>query len=438
MKKISCLFLTLCSLASSPAFAIRPIVHFHDLIAGEPEEGYRDGSFESAQFNGPQGLVFNEDGTRLFVADKNNNCIRVIFRNDNNRVETLAGSTQAGYSNGSLKDTRFNAPTALAYIGKDLLAVYDSGNFLFRLIDLKKGQVTDLAGNRKQGDTDGKALESSLAVIWNIAYLPSDNSIYFSEPYSGRLRKLDLTTATISTVSLGDSKITVPGPLCLYQDKLCVTDWTSSNAFQVDFKSKSFQLIGNFDTASKNHALVLATAASGNGLYGFRQGETTSWIMLPDNKDIKILSVWGKEINLNRFPCFSSVENVAFIVDPNEQRKFFLTSTYMPYVMSLKDYFFSDYQQADCSNGYQMTDYIYPEKKPAKTFRILVVGDSLSYSLTSEDRTAGTWLRSLTFPKQLELMLNTNGALDDVPLNYEVLSVGRPENGDPSFYGLIP
>ncbi len=432
MKIISCVFLTLCCLVSGPASAIRPIVHFHDLIAGEPDPGYRDGSFESAEFNSPQGLAFNEDGTRLFVADKNNNCIRVIFRDENNQVETLAGSIQTGYSNGSLKDARFNAPTALAYIAKDLLVVYDSGNNLFRLIDLKRGQVTDLAGNRKQGDIDGKALESSLGVIWNILYLPSDNCLYFSEPANNRLRKLDLTTGLISTVLLNDTKIPMPGPLCLYQNNLCVTDRASSNAFLPDFKNKTFQLIGNFDTADKNSLAVLATAASGEYLYGMRQGGETSWIRLPDNTSLKFVSVWGKPINLNRFPFFQNNESIGFIPDPREDRKFFLASSLMPYVMSLKDYNFQDQLPGDSSGN--ITDFAYPEKKPSETFRILVVGNSLSYSLTFQDQRNGNYLRSLSFPKQLELMLNTHAAMENVPLNYEVISVGRPELEESSYF----
>ncbi len=422
--------LILSSLLLSPpaTWALRPIEHYHDLIAGEPEPGYRDGSFESALFNGPQGLALNGDGTRLYVADKNNNCIRVIFRDQNNRVETLAGSSKPGDSNGSLKEASFNKPTLLTYIGNDQLIVYDSGNFKFRSIDLAKGQVTDLAGNGKQGDVDGKPAECSLNDIWNMVYLATDNAIFFSEPNNYRLRKLDLVDDSVSSVLLNDTKILRPGALCLYQGSLCIVDSASSNVFKADIVKKVFDPIGNFDAGDKTLSTVTAIAASGKDLYGARLGVAQPWVRLPGNIPVRFFDIWGHELSPKLAPAaFVNRQVLGLLPDPNHEKKFIFTGKSLSCVSSFKDYNFAPGEDIGTYNASGMSEFDYPDKKPPKTFRILIVGNSLSYSMTFADQRAGTWNRSRSFPKELELFLNTKAALEDNPLNYEILSIGHPE-----------
>src|SRR5581483_1762876 len=137
------------------AKALSPMVQFQDLVAGSGEAGFEDGSFYSARFNGPPGLAGSDYCSFLYVADQQNNRIRVVRMDDKNKVETLAGTGEAGMKDGPATQAAFNQPTALAYLPDDTLAVIDRGNLLIRLIDLKTKMVSTLAGGGQAGSAEG-------------------------------------------------------------------------------------------------------------------------------------------------------------------------------------------------------------------------------------------------------------------------------------------
>ena len=75
------------------------------------EGGYADGPASSARFDGPAGIAVDVRG-RVFVADSNNRCIRLI---ENGQVRTYAGSPLRGYADGPRETAGFYQPRALAF-----------------------------------------------------------------------------------------------------------------------------------------------------------------------------------------------------------------------------------------------------------------------------------------------------------------------------------
>ncbi|THG17861.1 hypothetical protein TEA_027586 [Camellia sinensis var. sinensis] len=70
-------------------------------IGSTGEEGFRDGNFEDATFNRPQGLAYDPKKNLLYVADTENHALRVIdFVNET--VQTLAGNGTKGVTIGSM------------------------------------------------------------------------------------------------------------------------------------------------------------------------------------------------------------------------------------------------------------------------------------------------------------------------------------------------
>jgi hypothetical protein len=409
------------------------MTHFHDLIAGEGDEGFRDGAFNTALFNCPQGLAIDTESNRLFVADELNHRIRVIYLNKNNNVETIAGTGIAGFKEGSGDQAQFNHPTALAYLPDNRLVVVDQGNARLRCIDLKTGVVTTLAGNGAQDFKDGPALESSLRDIWNILYQPNENSLYFTQPNDGALRKLDLNTQQITTPLKNNPLVAKPHALCLYLDHLCVSAWDQPTVYQITFPLADGKTEPQLDLVGKSDRNILAIAASGKSLYAMLHGTDTAWVRLNPATPFALMSVWGVPIE-KQFMYFEGNDVIGFIPDPNEDRKFYLASRRAQNIVSLKDYDFRSLRDLHDDNHEGLVDFDYPLKKPAHTFRIMVVGDSISFSTSFEDSARWGWggNRMENMPKRLELMLNTEAALNGSPENFEVLDMGHG-SGNPSF-----
>jgi hypothetical protein len=89
--------------------------------------GFKDGAFNVAQFNGPRAIDMDKNGN-LFVADENNNRIRMIA--PTLVVSTLAGSGVAGGTSGV--PGTFNKPRFLAF-SPDKSDLYVSENLGHRL-----------------------------------------------------------------------------------------------------------------------------------------------------------------------------------------------------------------------------------------------------------------------------------------------------------------
>ncbi|WP_295795539.1 gliding motility-associated C-terminal domain-containing protein [Mucilaginibacter sp.] len=108
-------------------------------FAGTGVKGKQDGQGSAATFNGPEGIVFGEDGS-LYVSDSGNNLIRKITIDG--VVTTFAGNGIAGYKDGYGINTSFNFPHGLAINSNGNMLVTDLQNNLVREI-VTTGYVID-------------------------------------------------------------------------------------------------------------------------------------------------------------------------------------------------------------------------------------------------------------------------------------------------------
>ena len=99
--------------------------------------GDTDGSGPDVRLQHPTGLVFA--GGKLFVADTFNCKIKSISV-PSCTAKTLAGSGEAGYSDGRSREARFNEPGGVSYAG-GLLYVADTNNHAIRTVDVATGAV---------------------------------------------------------------------------------------------------------------------------------------------------------------------------------------------------------------------------------------------------------------------------------------------------------
>ena len=126
------------------------------------EAGAVDDVGTAARFNLPTGLAVTADGAILFVADTGSHTIRRIFT-DTTSVATLAGDAAAapGCVDAQGAEARFHGPTGLAWNGAgQALYVADTGNNNLRMVNLVGGVQTlagDVDGQPGAGDGTGTA-----------------------------------------------------------------------------------------------------------------------------------------------------------------------------------------------------------------------------------------------------------------------------------------
>lgn len=162
--------------------------------------GYGNGVGNAAQFNHPEGLALRFSDLTVFVADRNNHCIRMV--DYSGTVSLYAGqATLAGSTNGDrLTTARFNLPRAVAFNnGHTALYVADSGNYRVRRIDLGTGVVSTLAGSGSFGTADGNGTSASLGVMTGLSVDASDN-VYVAEAATGTIRKIE-TDGDVTTIA---------------------------------------------------------------------------------------------------------------------------------------------------------------------------------------------------------------------------------------------
>ncbi len=394
MKKISIVLAFLALLSFSPAFvsALSPIIQFQDLVAGNGNRGFEDGAFYSARFDHPYGMALNLDGSILYLADQSNNRIRVIYLDKKNQVETLAGTGVAGRQDGPVSTATFNEPTALAYLPGDKLAIYDLGNSLIRLLDLKTLNVSTLAGGGNVSADSADAAQVGLGQIWNLVYSSLDQNLYFTQPDEGLLRKLNIKTNRIETVLKGDPLAPHPGALAFVDGKLYLADQKLPQVYEVQMKAgpavapitptvtPTFAPLAELKEVGKG-VTILALAGNKDALYAYQFDPSAPIARIfPSPGPITFSSVWGYNLwnpapgdLLPHFQNVNSFDHIGFIPDTRNDGRFYLTNPSHSVVWAFRDSRLRGHDDhtsgEDLGNSGGIHDLEYSFKKPPGTYR---------------------------------------------------------------------
>ena len=164
-------------------------------LAGDGTEGFKDGTGEQARFRQPVALVVNSDGN-LYVADFGNNAIRKVSMSG--VVTTIAGDSVAGYADGIGNAARFNGPSGIVSDENGMLYVADFLNNVIRLVT-PEGQVSTYAGTGTAGTANGDRQSCQFTLPVGMCKGP-DGNIYISDWGSFRVRKMT-PQGTVSTLA---------------------------------------------------------------------------------------------------------------------------------------------------------------------------------------------------------------------------------------------
>lgn len=184
-------------------------------IAGAAgQAGSADGAGSVARFNYPSDVAVDKNGT-LYVADTDNNTIRVITTNG--EVRTLAGlAGSSGAVDGTGSAARFNHPSALAVDASLNVYVLDSDNHVLRKVDSAAGTVTTIAGLAgTSGSTDGVGSAARFNVPTGIAR-DANGILYIADTNNFTLRTGTLPAAPVITAQPQSTTVTVGATVQLF------------------------------------------------------------------------------------------------------------------------------------------------------------------------------------------------------------------------------
>lgn len=205
----------------------------------------------------PTGVLADEAGNRLFIADTQHH--RVLVCNLRGDVKTVIGNGKAGFRNGDFSTASFREPCGMALVD-DILFVADAGNHTIRKVDLQHQLVKTAAGNGEQAkprrQTGGKALETPLNSPWDITAL--GNNLYIAMAGLHQIWRLNLTTGIVEPFagsgreakrddSLAMAMFAQPAAICSDGQHLFVADSESSTVRKIDLQNGTVETLAGGD-----------------------------------------------------------------------------------------------------------------------------------------------------------------------------------------------
>jgi sugar lactone lactonase YvrE len=220
-------------------------------LAGSGTAGFNPGNGTAATFNHPTGIVVGHDGM-IYVADSLNHAIRKIT--PAGVVTTLAGTGQAGYTEGPVSTAQFNGPAGVAVDAAGTVYVADAGNQRIRKITTD-GQVMLMAGNGNAGYSDLPGRFAEFDSPTGIAVDDSSN-VYVADYNNHVIRKVAPSTA-VTTFAGGAGQFVNPTGIAVD---------AARNVYVADRTSNLLKKITN----------GIVTTIAGNGTAAFQDGVPAS------------------------------------------------------------------------------------------------------------------------------------------------------------------
>ncbi len=175
-------------------------------VAGSGERGFSGdgGSATDANLDGPSGVFVDSKGN-VYIADEGNNRIRKVDA-ESGMVSTVAGSGERGFSGdgGSAADASLDGPSGVFVDSKGNVYIADRRNHRIRKVDAESGDIATVAGSGSPGFSGdgGSATEASLDGPTDV-FADSKGNLYVVDRDNSRIRKVDAESGAINTVAGG-------------------------------------------------------------------------------------------------------------------------------------------------------------------------------------------------------------------------------------------
>ncbi|MEM1272159.1 MAG: hypothetical protein AAGI08_19090, partial [Bacteroidota bacterium] len=168
------------------------------LRIGSGRAGLADGDADMAEFFRPQGLAYEAERDRLFVADTGNHAIRSVDL-QSGQVRTVAGTgRQAPYGFAKVKGTvdPLSSPwDVIVHAGRLYVAM--AGAHQVWAFDPETGEGEPFAGDGQENLVDGPRRQAIFAQPSGLA--ADEHALYVADSESSAVRRIDWTSGEVTT-----------------------------------------------------------------------------------------------------------------------------------------------------------------------------------------------------------------------------------------------
>ncbi len=173
-----------------------------DTVAGDGRPGHAGDGGPATKARLDQPFHCDTDGKgKLYIAEAAGQCIRLVDLKTGT-ISTVAGTGKKGYSGdgGPASRATFSEPYAVVVSAEGDLYVVDRLNACIRKVDGRTGTIRTVAGTGKRGYSgDGGPGHKAQLVEPNDCILDGKGGLLIADVADWRIRRLDLKTGTIST-----------------------------------------------------------------------------------------------------------------------------------------------------------------------------------------------------------------------------------------------
>src|SRR3989339_506683 len=181
--------------------------------------GSTDGIGSAARFKNPYGVT--TDGINVYVADYGNHTIRKIVI-ATREVTTLAGlAGTSGATDGIGSVARFRSPKDLLVMG-NFLYVSDTSNYKIRKIEISSATVSTFAGTGVSGSTNGVGTVARFAMPVQIA--TDGDNLYVADATNSAIRKIVISTTMVSSIITSANGISQATGVVVDSDLMFIAD----------------------------------------------------------------------------------------------------------------------------------------------------------------------------------------------------------------------
>jgi len=255
---------------------------------------------DNARFSDPRGMAFSKRGKWLYIADRNNNRIRIVNTKEKSvgyltgaGITNSNGEEDNGYKEGKSCPNIFtankkgcaylNRPAGLALDKKkNVLYVSDTDNQVIRKIYLKgkrRGKTALIAGTPQQpGFTDGIGTNAKFSTPFSIVLNKKRTILYVADRDNHAIRKIRLRDKKVTTIAgdgtagyedglFANAKFSYPLNLAYKDKKLYVSEVGSQRIRLLDMQLGVVKLVsGSGERGYKDGSRKNTEFANPNGL----------------------------------------------------------------------------------------------------------------------------------------------------------------------------